>query len=493
MARQPQKKLTKYHPGDRSRTGDGACPSGTFRRRLGSVTVCGGRCKLKGGATRWRVNLGGTNPVSKSFTSEGDATAFRDRAQYDPKTLTWVIEDRRPAGSLISSQATTFGDVFAQSIERRRKQGVSEDSLYGYQRNYERHLETLLGGRPIDQITGDELEGLYRALWKDPAAVAAGRPTGTLSRKTINDAIVRAIIAPTFNHARDVLGVITVLPHKGVPVPVEAGSELPEPVLQLEHAPGFLGAAYATTGGHAPNGGTSYDPVMCGDVCTLLYCTGARAGELSAVRVRSVEWDRRVILLEEKLKPGCSTAEGVERKLKSKAGFREVAFPWNDDDPFVQLLHRLDPHAEGPGKGARLRDPDEFLLVRADGAMVNYRNVNTYVSKAWARYVTLHPEVVPWYVRHYGEGYNFTPHALRRGYGSAMHARGIDEECALWKRLMGHARTKLGKTYTFTQLTDPDRRRVAVALAGRPPSAEYGRDAQEAPMAARARIMAAAA
>lgn len=164
--------------------------------------------ELSDGRTRWAVSLsvldtetGGRRRTTKrGFTSQAEAVAWKGENSVKASRGTYV----KPTAHTVGAHLDTW--LAAADIR--------ETTRAGYRTKIERHVKPRLGGKRLDSITRQVLEGMYRDLLR--GGRSDHRAGEGLSASTVRQ--VHAMLSGAFNEAeRD--GVIAANPCRHVRMP----------------------------------------------------------------------------------------------------------------------------------------------------------------------------------------------------------------------------------------------------------------------------------
>jgi integrase len=347
---------------------------------------------------------------SKSFTDADRTEVMRFALDLvandyrDPRDLGNTYGERarnakRSAGTVRNQHS--FREISRRYLDRLE---ATPGYLRRYRRSLEIHVYPVLGTKDINEIKVEHIE-----------AVALRCGLGGSSRKRL----IGGLLSPIFDYAIDREWRERANPCRAVSKLISTKPTM-QPTLEEKDAPMFLDHCYAVSD-------------LLGDFASILYGTGLRWQEASALTVGSVDLKRRAIRIKQVEREGRTRGVVIATdRGKSDTGFRDIPLPKSNTDPLITMLtDRLDG-----------RRGDNWLFTANAGGRIYYELVENGLRRARSsalkddRYRT-----------------HITPHALRRGFAQAIQDRGASADQI--KRLLGHKRfTGATGRYAYDRLTE---------------------------------------
>ena len=280
---------------------------------------------------------------------------------------------------------------------------VTPGYLLRYRQSLEKHVYPRFGDTHINDIRVEHVE---------TAAFKSGLAPSSRKR------LVGGLLSPIFDYAIDREWRERANPCRAVSKLIN-NKHVMQPMLELRDAPMFLDHCYDVT-------------QLVGDFSSLLYGTGLRWQEASALTVKAVDLQRRILRVLQVERDGPHGGVQIATDHgKSDSGFRDIPLPRPDDDPLIIMLKR---RVEG-------RNPNTWLFNARRGGRIYYDLIHEGLRQA--RTAASHQD---------GYRTHITPHALRRGFAQAVQDRGASADQI--KRLLGHVRlTGATAHYTHDRLT----------------------------------------
>lgn len=294
-----------------------------------------------------------------------------------------------------------------REISQRYLDGL--DTTPGYLRRYRRSLEIhvypLVGTMHIDEIKVEHIESV---------ALRCGLSASSRKR------LIGGLVSPIFDYAIDREWRERANPCRAVSRLINTRPTM-QPILEIKDAPMFLDHCYAVSD-------------LLGDFAILLYGTGLRWQEASALTVGAVDLKRRVIRIKQVEREGQTRGVVVATdRGKSDTGFRDIPLPRSNTDPLIVILaDRIDG-----------RHVNNWLFTTRTDGRIYYELLKRGLQKT--RSSALKDDEYHTHI---------TPHALRRGFAQAVQDRGVSADQL--KRLLGHKRfAGATQRYAYDRLTEP--------------------------------------
>lgn len=228
------------------------------------------------------------------------------------------------AGRLATTDAT-MGDLLDRWLER-AEGDLSSTTLKEYRRLIARRIKPAIGERPVARLRPAELDQLYLALRSDGLSPGSIRQVHAIIRRALRQAEAWELIARN--------------PARNASPPKQQRGELTPPT------PAEVQALIAAA---AERGVPGLDVLV-----RVAAATGARRGELCALRWSDVDLDRRVMVVSESMAQGSTVAKDT----KTHAA-RHISL---DEDTVAVLADWRDTQAKRATDGETPLVPDPFVF-----------------------------------------------------------------------------------------------------------------------------------
>ena len=313
--------------------------------------------------------------------------------------------------------ATTFGQLVHQWLELAQAD-LSPTTTQGYRNKIDNHIIPSLGDRPVKDITARELDRLYMALTK-----SAG-----LSSSTVRQ--IHAIIRRAFRQGQ-MWGWVSVNPAANATPPKMVKPDLSPP--DVEQVGDLLRAA------------TEREPSF-GRYLYLAATTGARRGEMCALRWRSVNLEKGELYIERSI---VEIGGGLFEKDTKTHSARRIAL----DPATLDVLRTQRDMVEKWADQAELEVTEESFVFtwEPDGS------IPWTPDSVTRRFASLRESLGL---------YNVRLHDLRHFAATRMMAAGVPVRTVSGR--LGHANpsTTLGVYSHFVQASDRDAANILGGIVG---------------------------
>jgi integrase len=361
------------------------------------------------GAASWRIKLDiGRNQAGKRLTRYHTVRGTRKEAQLKLAELIASVG----GGSYIEPSKTTVADFVSARVDQWEAAGdITARTAQRYRQLVKNQIRPHLEFLALQALKPLDIESWHSTL-----------RNGGLAARTIGHA--HRVLGKALRDAeRNGLIVRNVCKVQGAPKVADGEMAI------VRDAPGLCNKL---------RGSRLYVPAM------VALFTGARLGEILALRWRHIDLDGKILLVRETLE--ATKAHGIRTKPpKTRAGRRDISLP----DILVDVLreHRKAALEWRMQLGAGRLPDDALLFANLDGGPLQPSNV----SSDWGELANRigMPEI--------------TFHALRHSHASQLIASGVDI-VTISKRL-GHAKPSVTLAIYAHMLTSDDSKAAAAINA----------------------------
>lgn len=346
------------------------------------------------------------SPTWKEENARKKAEAFA--AQFEAQVRAGVLSDTR----------RTFADYCDYVIELKERRGIKHSTIERYKALTQR-IYPALGHIKLKDLKADNLNRFYFNLSSDGENKRTG---GKLSAKSI------------IEHHRLISSVLTQAVKEGiVPFNVAARAEVPRAekkevnYFQPEDLERITEALKS-------------EPIKWRTLISLMLITGARRGEILALKWRNIDFKRGTIYIEKSVlySPDIGIYEAEPKTEKSK---RHISVPQETLDMLSE--YKQWQISERVRLGAHFIAKD-YIFAQDNGAPMHPDSVTGYLSKFSERHGLPH----------------INPHAFRHTMASLLYYNGVDS-VSISKRL-GHAQVSTTANIYAHIIEEADKRNADI-------------------------------